>query len=190
MKRISVTALNRLLFAAAAAFAINGSAQAADVVGATDHVKVTATVTAIDQATRVVTLTDASGKKVTFVAADEVRNLAQVKVGDVVTMEYAQALAVSLTKSTKTAPQRTVSEGITRSASGAKPGGVAVREVQITAAVVAIDRKTNVVTLRGPDATVDVKVEDPSTLAGFKPGDFVDAVYREALAVKVEPAKK
>jgi Cu/Ag efflux protein CusF len=185
-----VTTLNRLLSAAATALLIHGAAYAADVVSASDVVKVTATVTAIDQATRVVTLTDAKGKKVTFVAADEVRNLAQVKVGDVVTMEYAQALAVSLKKSTKTSPQRSVTEGVTRAASGMKPGGVAVREVTVTAAVVAIDPKTNVVTLRGPDATVDVKVQDPSVLAGFKPGDFVDAVYREALAVKVEPAKK
>ena len=65
-----------------------------------------------------------------------------------------------------------------------------MREVHVTAAVVAIDSKTNIVTLRGPDATVDVKVQDPSVLANFKAGDFVDAVYREALAVKVEPAKK
>jgi Cu/Ag efflux protein CusF len=190
MKRISAIALHRIFFAAAAAFVINGAAQAADTVSASDVVKVTAKVTAIDQATRVVTLQDASGKKVTFVASDEVRNLDHVKVGDVVTMEYAQALAVSLKKSTKTSPQRSVTEGVTRAASGMKPGGVAVREVMVTAAVVAIDPKTNVVTLRGPDATVDVKVQDPSVLAGFKPGDFVDAVYREALAVKVEEAKK
>jgi Cu/Ag efflux protein CusF len=190
MKNIFALALHRPLFAAALALALNGAAYAADAVVAADTVKVTATVAAIDQGTRVVTLKDASGKTVTFVADDQIRNLAQVKVGDVVTMEYAQAVAVSLTKSTKTMRERTVSQNVERAASGMKPGGVAVREVRVVASVEAIDRKTNVVTLRGPDNTVDVKVQDPSVLAGFKPGDFVDAIYREALAVKVEPAKK
>jgi hypothetical protein len=41
-----------------------------------------ATVTAIDQSTRMVTLKGPKGDSVTFKASEEVRNLAQVKVGD------------------------------------------------------------------------------------------------------------
>src|SRR6478752_6605457 len=63
---------------------------------AAEVVKVTATVDAIDQATRSVTLKDSKGEKHTFIASDEVRNLDQVKKGDVVTIEYGQAVAVRL----------------------------------------------------------------------------------------------
>ena len=45
-------------------------------------VAVTATVEAIDQTTRMVTLKAADGKLVSFVADEAVKNLPQVKVGD------------------------------------------------------------------------------------------------------------
>ncbi len=55
-----------------------------------------ATVQSIDQTTREVTLRYPDGSVSTFVAGDEVRNLAQVKNGDVVLMEYFAGLAVAL----------------------------------------------------------------------------------------------
>ena len=72
--------------------------------------KVTATVEAIDQKTREVTLKGPKGTR-TFVAGPEVKNLAQVNKGDEVVIEYAQALAMELKKSSKTAVSRTIHEG-------------------------------------------------------------------------------
>jgi Cu/Ag efflux protein CusF len=46
-----------------------------------------------------------------------------------------------------------------------------------------------VVTLRGPEGHfVDLQVQDPAQLKRIKPGDQVQAVYTEALAIMVEPA--
>lgn len=177
---------------AAAAFAQDKAAAspAAKGKGVAEVVRVTATVESIDQATRTVTLKDSSGKLFAFVAGDDVRNLAQVKKGDVVTLDYAQALAVRLAKSASKTRERTVTEGVQRAALGQKPGGVAVREVKVIASVEAIDPKKQMVTLRGPEHTVTMKVEDPAMLKGVKVGDMVEGVYTEAVAIKVESGAK
>jgi hypothetical protein len=151
-------------------------------------VRVTATVEAVDQATRAVTLKDANGEKVSFIAGDEVRNLAQLKKGDVVTIEYGQALAVKLAKSSSKTRERTVTEAIERAKPGEKPGGVIAREVKVIASIEKIDAKGSIVTLKGPKQTVDVKV-DPAMLKGVKVGDFVEARYTEAMKVSVVAGK-
>lgn len=169
---------------APAAPAAAPAAKEAAVIG--ESAKITATVEAIDQKTREVTLKGPKGGMVSFVAGPEVKNLAQVQKGDEVVVEYAQALAVSLKKSTKTAVSRTIVEGGKAAQPGQKPGVVAARQVNVTAKIDAIDTKTNVVTLTGVEHTVDLKVKDPAVLKNFKVGDFVDAVYAEAIAINVQ----
>lgn len=177
--------------AAPAAAAKAPAAPAKDVAAVGEVAKITATVEAIDQKTREVTLKGPKGNKVSFVAGPEVKNLAQVNKGDEVVIEYAHALAVDLKKSAKTAASRTIKEGKKTAAPGEKPGMVAAREVAFVAKVDAIDTKTNVVTLSGVEHTVDVKVKDPAVLKNFKAGDFVEGVYVEAMAVNVQkPAAK
>jgi hypothetical protein len=46
------------------------------------------------------------------------------------------------------------------------------------------------VTLRGTEYEVDLKIRDPEQLKMIKVGDQVHAVYTEAVALSVEPAKK
>ena len=153
--------------------------------------KITATVEAIDQKTREVTLKGPKGNKVTFIAGPEVKNLAQVQKGDELVVEYGVALAIELKKSSKTAVSRTIVEGGKAAAPGQKPGVVAARQVNVTAKIDAIDTKTNVVTLTGVEHTVELKAKNPDNLKGFKVGDFVDAVYVEAIAISVQkPAAK
>jgi len=147
--------------------------------------RVTATVEAIDQKTRSVTLKTTDGEKFTFTAGEEVRNLAQVNKGDIVTVEYGQAVAVRLAKSTNTTRERTVTEDVKRAEPGQKPGGMAVREVKVIASIEKIDAAKNMVTLRGPQNTVEMKVQDPAMLKGVKVGDFVEASYTEAVSIKV-----
>ncbi len=175
--------------AAPAAPAAAPAQKEAAVIG--ESAKITATVEAIDQKTREVTLKGPKGGVISFVAGPDVKNLAQVQKGDEVVVEYAQALAVSLKKSTKTAVSRTIVEGGKAAQPGQKPGVVAARQVNVTAKIDAIDPKTNVVTLSGVEHTVDLKVKDPAVLKNFKVGDFVDAVYGEAIAINVQkPAAK
>jgi Cu/Ag efflux protein CusF len=169
---------------AAAASSSPGKAQVARAV------KVSATVSAIDKASRTITLKDAAGKEFPVVAGSEVRNFDQITVGSEVVVGMMQALALELKKGPGGAPTMVESADSARAASGAQPGAVAARKVTVTADVIALDAKTQTATLKGPKQTVDLKVPDPKQFKMIAVGDQIQATYTEALAISVEPAKK
>ena len=73
---------------------------------------------------------------------------------------------------------------------GDKPGVAVAREVKVTANVVAVDAATQYVTLKGPERTVGLKVQDPNQFKLIKVGDQVEATYTEAVAIALEPVAK
>jgi len=149
---------------------------------------IVATVEAIDIAKREITLKGPGGKVVPLSATPEVRNLEQVKVGDRLVVTYIEALSLTLKKDGKELrSSNTKTDGV-RAAQGAKPGGAVAEQVTVIADVTAVDRKTHMVTLKGPKQTVDLHVADPAQLKLIKVGDQIEAVYQQALAVGVEPA--
>ncbi len=152
----------------------------------TGTAKVTATVVEIDPATRTVTLKDRKGHIVDVEVGEEARNFDQLKVGDVVTTEYREAMSLSLMKTSgpRSASERTMEQ---RSSPGAKPGGTIGREITVMADVVAVNAKAKTVTLKGPHNTVDVIVEDPEQMKNIRKGDQVQVVYTEAVAISVTP---
>jgi Cu/Ag efflux protein CusF len=152
--------------------------------------RVSATVDAIDQTTRRVTLREADGTLMSFTAGPEVRNLAQVKVGDVVTLSHTVALVLELKKTSGGIRERVESEGGLRTAPGQMPGALMAREIRVIADVTKIDSKAKTVTLRGPKRSVKLRVDDPKQLAGIKVGDQVEATFIDAVAVTVEHAPK
>lgn len=151
-------------------------------------VTVSARVEAIDQKTREVTLKGPQGNLTTITAGPDVRNLAQVKVGDMVTVRYVEALTLTLKKGGKELVASKESETGARAKAGERPGGVVARQVEVTADVIAVDAKTQTITLKGPKQTVDLKLRDPEQFKLVKVGDQVQAVYTEAVALAVEPA--
>ena len=153
-------------------------------------IKVSATVSAIDKASRTITLKDAAGKEFPVVAGSEVRNFDQITVGSEVVVGMMQALALELKKGGAGVPSKVESADGARAATGAKPGGVVARKVTVMADVVALDAKTQTATLKGPKQTVDLKVPDPKQFKMIAVGDQIQATYTEALAISVEPAKK
>ena len=160
------------------------------VAGAAQTVQVTATITAIAAATRAVTLKGPQGREVVVTAGPEVRNFAQMKVGDQVDVEYVEALTLELRKGGGMPVAKTDTAGVARAKPGEQPAGMVGRQITVVADVVAIDKDKQLVTLKGPKQTVDLKVRDPKQLAMIAKGDQVEAVYTEAIAVAVEPAAK
>ena len=158
--------------------------------GAAQTVKVTATITAIDAKTRDITLKGPQGNEVTVTAGPEVKNFAQMKVGDQVNIEYLEALTLELKKGGGMIVQRTVKEGMAGAKPGEQPAGGAGRQVTIVADVVGVDAAKQTVTLRGPKRTVDLRIPDPEQFKRVAKGDQVEATYTQAVAVVVEPAKK
>ena len=184
--------------ALAAAIAWPVAAQTKDVVGGTapgkaviaQTVKLTATITAIDPATRDVTLKGPQGKEVTVTAGPDVKNFANMKVGDQVNVEYIEALTLELKKGGGMQVHRTEQAGPMGAKPGAQPAGAVGRQITVVADVVAVDAAKKTVTLKGPQRTVDLVVNDPEQLKLIAKGDQVEATYTQALALAVEPVAK
>jgi Cu/Ag efflux protein CusF len=190
--------IGTIAFAALAAIGLPAAAQTGAAVvakepgkvGVAETVKATATITAIDAATRAVTLKGPQGKEMTVIAGDQVKNFAQLKVGDQVNLEYVEALTLELKKGSTAAPSRTEVAGAAAAKPGAQPGAMGGRQVTIVAEVVDVNAQTQVVTLKGPQRTVELKVKDPAQFKLVAKGDRVEATYTEAVALVVTPAKK
>ncbi|MBU3560180.1 hypothetical protein [Polynucleobacter hallstattensis] len=146
----------------------------------------------IDAATRTVTLKNQDGES-TIVAGPEVKNFAEIKVGDRFDVVYELAVAVELVKvknpgvtgeqvttTTATAPQ------------GDKPGMITTNTITATANIEAIDAAKNIVSLKGPQGNVfKVKVQNPDLMKDIAVNDQVKVVYTEAIAAVVSaPAAK
>jgi hypothetical protein len=166
------------------------AASAPGVGGVAGAVKVTATVVALDAATRTATLKGAKGKIVDVVVPPEAKNFDQIRVGDLVTVEYMRALTLEL-KGPGSIRSNTSQAASAPAPAGAVAGGSAARQVVVMANVTAVNNKEKFVTLRGPKGkSVDVSVSDPAQLKLVKVGDQVEAVYTEAMAVTVQHVKK
>lgn len=146
--------------------------------------EIRATVEAVDLAQRQVRLKGPKGNVVSVAVGEEVKNLAQVKVGDEVVAQYYQSLALSLAPADSS---MSLSEETAAMAAepGEQPGAAALRQVTAVVKVEAIDAAASTVTLRGPKGNA-VDVEAPAeALKKVKVGDLVRVVYSEALAVAV-----
>ncbi len=157
-------------------------------------IKITATVVALDAATRTATLKGAKGKIVDVVVPPEAKNFDQIRVGDLVTVEYMRALTLEL-KGPGSIRSDSTQSSTAPAPAGAVAGGAAGHQVVVMANVTAVNKKEGYITLRGPKGNVvDVSVSDPAQLKLVKVGDQVEAVYTEAVAVTVnhvaKPAKK
>ena len=155
-----------------------------------ETVKVTAGVAAIDKATRMVTLKTAKGKMLDVVAGPEVKNFDQIKVGDQLVVQYAQALTLEVKKGGGVR-EITQDSGAVKAKPGEKPAVAGAREVTIVADVIAVDPKKMTITVKGPRGrVVDLKVKNPEHFKVVKKGDQIEAVYVEAMAISIEPAPK
>lgn len=194
MRRVGLSLALAFLTVASAAFAQSPSgAQAPSdskavtrTLVAGDHDRIQASVTAIDYASRTVTLKGDNGS-VTLQVGPQAKNFNQVKVGDKVTADFYSAAAVYVRRVDEP-PSANETTAVEYAAPGAQPGGVIVNTKEITARVDTIDPKTRKVTLRGPAGnSVTVKVDDAvQNLDRIKAGDQVVVRYAEALALSVD----
>lgn len=150
-----------------------------------------AKVVAIDQKTRMVTLLGSDGEEVTFRADEQVKNLPQVRKGDIVTAVYKRAIAARLLKKGDKKKPMGVAGEFATAKQGEKPAAVGAQMIEVTAKVTNVNREKQEVTLKGPKGNkVTVAVQDPTTLDGVKKGDLVDVMYAEGVAISVDKPTK
>jgi hypothetical protein len=152
-----------------------------------DLLVVTATVEAIDPATRTVTLKGPEGRTRTLKVDHAVTNFDRVKKGDQVTAEYYEETAIFVRPSAEP-PTAGEAGAIEVAPRGTKPGVAAVDTVAVTAKVEAIDHQNRTVALRGPQGnTVTLKVDGQvKKFDQVKVGDEVVVRHTEAVAIAVQ----
>ena len=154
--------------------------------------QMTATVEKISLATREVTLKGPSGQVHTIKVGPEARNLDKVRVGDRVTVSYYESFTAQMRRHDKPNEGFMNASGAVRAAPGEKPGGAAATSTASTVTINSVDTKNNTVTFQRPDgavATIPVmSPEGREFIAKLKPGDVVDVMYTEAVAIEVAPA--
>lgn len=147
----------------------------------------------IDAATRAVTLKNQDGES-TIVAGPEVKNFAEIKVGDRFDVVYQLAVAIELVKvKNPGAPSEQASTSTVTAPQGDKPGMITTNTVTAVANVEAIDAVKNTVSLKGPQGNIfKVKVQNPDLMKDIAVNDQVKVVYSEAIAavVSTPTAKK
>ena len=148
-------------------------------------VVITVTVKAIDKKNRVVTLKSPDGKVAKVKCGPEVRNFAQIHVGDVVKTSLLETVELFVTGSAEPAAGRVTEVG--RAPLGSKPGFAAIDAVEVKASVVAIDYQTRKVTLKGPEGKVIKVTAGPEVkrLNEVKVGDSVVARLTRAVSIEV-----
>jgi hypothetical protein len=144
-----------------------------------------ATVTAINQETREVTLKNAAGESVTFIADDKVRNLAQVEVGDTLSVEYMEGVMIEVVDPA-TELGTSTADAAGRAKQGEKPGGVAISETSVVVVIEAIDLENETATVKtAEDKSKIVKARNPENLKKVVVGDKVMITFTQGIAITV-----
>lgn len=158
-------------------------------------VEVTATVTAIDMANRMVTIQGLEGNTAVVYATEAVKNLPQVEVGDKVNIAYYRAAVADIVKTKGDVELGTVvAAGEATAPLGAKPAGAIGTEVTRTVEVMFVDPYQKFVRVNAPDigirtVTLEHRPDLQHYLDELKKGDIVQITYTEAMAVTVTAAE-
>lgn len=155
-----------------------------------EAVSAQATVTAIDMASRKVSLKNAAGESFDIVAGEQVTNLANLKVGDVVALRYLQMLDLELLKGTAGVRKRIVEVAADKAEAGEKPGAGIGKKVTLYGDVIAVDKGQQTITVKGVDHTLVLKVHNPAQFALIAKGDQIKAVQTQAVGIGILPEKK
>lgn len=151
--------------------------------------QVTTKVISVDPANHQVVLEGAEGRQVHVQLTDKAKNLANLKIGDLVKVQVQRSVAAYLdTDVDKGLPGTTERTGELRKAPGTdNPGGEAFRQVQVQLKITKIDLKKNQVTLENPagqSKILDVKKpEIQAKLKDLKVGQSVIVTYTDILKV-------
>jgi len=154
---------------------------------ASQSMVVTAVVEAVDQETRVVTLRKTDGEAVTFTASEDVRNLAQVSVGDHLTAEYVETVSIVVMEADGLEAEAAEVSAMARAEEGAMPGFAAMDAIVVTATVEEINIEMNTFKLKGPDGAInEYTARNPDNLKRAAVGDLVVMTVTNAVAIVVD----
>lgn len=148
--------------------------------------KITAAVTAVDQAKRQATLLGPDGKKFPVKVGPEAVNFDQVRVGDQIIATVAEKIVAYLDQKGTASGDGTAAV-VALAPKGAQPGGLVAGTTQVTAKVIAIDPVNRTATLQFEGGiTRTFPVRDDVDLSQRKVGEQVVFRVTEMIAISVE----
>lgn len=153
-----------------------------------ESISVTGTVTAIDQASRRVVV-QGQDRTVQYRVSDEVQNFDQVEVGDLVSLDYVESVAVAMADPDDSGePIVDVFGG--RAEPGQRPGALGAMIGTVVVEFISYDPRSHIAQIRTPEGEV-VSVSVAQQLRRFastrQPGDRIIIAIEQAVAVAVTP---
>jgi hypothetical protein len=148
----------------------------------------TATIEAIDQTARILTVRKEDGTDEMVRVPDAMKRFSELKVGDKITARYYGSLIVRMKKPGEAAID--VDDSAVTPTTGAGPGGTVAKQRTLTVTITAIDPKVPSITVKSADGwTYSRKVNDRKVLDKVKVGDRLDVTWNDAVLISVTPAK-
>ncbi len=160
-----------------------------------ERLTATATVVAVDPATRVVTLKTADGDVIDVTAGEDVRNFAQIQPGDGLVVILQRSLTYTVSPKGTKLPEAEVVDSAGRAKPGEKPAAVESRSTSITGVITGVDVAANTVSVAGlnggPVHVLEVhNPERQAYLPKIEAGSLLTVTYTSAVALEVTPAAK
>jgi Cu/Ag efflux protein CusF len=169
--------------------ACNTNKPADETVGAleAESASASATVSAIDYNTRIVTLAWQDGRVSSYKVGPEARNFNNIQVGDVVRASVSEAAVVWVGPSGGAPPSVGVDRVVVRSKAGERPGMMIADTAVISATVLRVDSVNRQITVRGPAGNERVLGVSPRVnLADITVGNLLSLSVTESVALWVE----
>lgn len=149
-----------------------------------ETIKGTATVAAIEPATRKITLQTQDGKA-TFTAPEQMQNFDQLKAGDKVNATLHEQLVIFVDQGRD--PAAVHSAVLSRAPKGAKPGAIVAETFEVVSTVKSIDKESRLATLQFIDGqTRTIAVRPDVDLSKYKVGDSVVIRITQQLTLLTE----
>ncbi len=158
-----------------------------------EQIDARAVVETIDRATRTVLLRGEDGSLSTVQVGPQVRNLGQVKPGDLVVMRLRLGVVAEMAPPSGAGGPRGAAEAVGRTPEGGRPGAFAGEALRTRVTFNGYDAATRTVTMTMPAGEQRSMVLQTKPMQDFaatlKSGDKVDVTFVRSIAIGVMPAK-
>lgn len=175
------------------AVAVGGAGAQSPVTGVSTQTSISteARVTAVDPASRTATLVTPDGRTITGKVGDAVRNLDQVKPGDIAVISYEERTSYVLSERGAKLPTAGNVVVSARAAKGEMPAAGVIEQALANFTVIATNVQANTITLvntaGGPVRTYNVTTDiGRAALPRVKPGNVLTAIDRQTLIGRIE----
>ncbi|WP_096085456.1 hypothetical protein [Agaribacterium haliotis] len=175
---------------ATAAPVANDTSALADkpMISTTEQSYKSATVTALNTATRELSFKTDDGAVGTVKVSSALENLGDIKVGDILAAQYETVTTYEVRAGQGVRLDKVESEVIVGSEDGEEPGLVKIDEMQATLLIAAIDREAGNITLKNKDGETELEaVNDMSKLKHVKAGDVLIVTKTETIVADIVP---